>query len=112
MNPDLARTRLMAQTDDWITLPDNDGFNWRNSPLAFANTGNRKGAAQNPPVQYIGGPLVDAASATSTSATNTATATPSITPTQGCQSPDHHSPLRSFSLDDGKSALSAFEDEC
>ncbi|KAK3707465.1 hypothetical protein LTR37_012107 [Vermiconidia calcicola] len=56
MNLDLARERLIAQTDDWITLPD--GTDWHNSPKAFANTGNRKGAAQFPPVVYIGGPEV------------------------------------------------------
>ncbi|KAK3721278.1 hypothetical protein LTR37_003153 [Vermiconidia calcicola] len=58
MTPDLARERLMAQTDDWITLPDTDGIDWHDSPKAFANTGNRKGAAQTPPVVYIGGPEV------------------------------------------------------
>jgi hypothetical protein len=105
MNPNLAQTRLMAQTDNWINLPTNNGIDWHNSPRAFANTGNRKGAAQNPPVQYIGGPQVAAASVTSP-------ATPSITPAQGCQSPDHHSPLKSFTLNQGVSALVKFIGEC
>lgn len=54
MTPTIARNRLMAQTDPWMTFPA--GTNWRNSPAAFANTGNRKGAELNPPLAYRGGP--------------------------------------------------------
>lgn len=113
MDPSLARTRLMAQTDDWIDLPD-DGTDWHNSPTALVNTGNLKGATQDPPVQYIGGPQVAAVSATNTSAnaTATATATPSVTPTQGCQSSDHDIPLTSFTLAQGEFALSDFISQC
>jgi subtilisin family serine protease len=77
MNPNLAKARLMAQTDDWITLPNDEGKNWRNSPKALANTGNRKGAAKDPQVAYIGGPK---AAAVTTGPTPTTTATTAPTP--------------------------------
>ena len=112
LDPSTARARLMAQTDKWIDLPDDAGVDWHKSPIAFANTGNRKGAAQNPPVKYIVGPPVGAASVTTTATTGTATATPSAHPMQGCQSPDHHSPLTSFPLAQGEYALSRFSDKC
>ncbi|KAF2420700.1 subtilisin-like protein [Tothia fuscella] len=54
MNPGLALTRLMAQTDPWMTFPS--GTDWKKAAAAFANTGNRKGAKLNPPRQYLGGP--------------------------------------------------------
>lgn len=57
MNPTLALERLMAQTDDWMTLPD--GTDWEGSPLAVANTGNRKGDAETPKRVYRGGPEVE-----------------------------------------------------
>ena len=86
-----------------MVLP-NDGTDWHDSPTAFANTGNRKGQAQIPPVKYIGGPRVDAASGTSTSSSG-------ATPTKGCQSPDHDDVV-SFNLDQGETALSYFNEEC
>ena len=98
MNPTLALTRLIDQTDNWITLPSNGGQDWHNSVTAFANTGNRKGAAKNPPVKYIGGPEIAAA--------------PSSTPAKGCQSPDHDDPLTSFTLAQGQSALADFIAQC
>lgn len=83
MNPDLALKRLKDQTSNWITLPDRGGQDWHNSPTALANTGNRKGAAKDPPVKYIGGPEVDAAASPSPSPTKN-TATPTPTPTDTC----------------------------
>lgn len=80
INPDLAKTRLMAQTDDWITLPNDEGRNWRDSPKALANTGNRKGAAKDPPLVYIGGPKAAAATA-GPKPTTTATTAPTPSPT-------------------------------
>ena len=100
MNPGLGLSRLMAQTDNWVTLPSNGGQDWHNSPTAFANTGNRKGAAQSPPVKYVDGPEVAAASPTN------------LVPAKGCQSPDHDDPLTSFTLDQGQSALADFIAQC
>ena len=83
MNPDLAKTRLLAQTDDWIDLPPGNGKNWYNSPKALANTGNRKGAAKDPPLVYIGGPKA-AAATLKPKPTTTATKAPSPSPTDIC----------------------------
>lgn len=109
LDPGLAQSRLMAQTDDWITLPE--GTDWHNTPTAFANTGNRKGFAQNPPVQYVGGPQVNSASGTNSSTSGTAPATTNA-PTQGCESPNHDGPLSSFTLDQGQYALVDFISDC
>jgi cerevisin len=85
MNPTLATTRLLAQTDDWIDLAA--GQDWKGSPHAFANSGNRKGAEARPPLKYIGGEKVDVATA-SPSPTNSPTPSPTPpTPTTPTPTP-------------------------
>ena len=78
LNPELARTRLLAQASDWMTLPTDDDIDWHDSPLAFANTGNRKGNALSPPLKYVDGPKADASATSDDSPTfdPDATATP------------------------------------
>ena len=61
MSPQTAKDRMMKQTDDWATLPK-DGTDWHDSPLSFANTGNRKGFAENPRRLYRDGPEIESSS--------------------------------------------------
>ena len=101
MTPKIAREKLFVNADvDYIKFPD--GKDWKNSPNILANTGYLKGQQKSPKVPYLDGPpLAD-------SATGTSTTNPSVTPTHHCQSPDHHTPLTPFTLDQGEAAIGSF----
>lgn len=98
MNPDLARQRLLANADDYVDLPA--GTDWRQSPLAVANTGYLKGQAQNPKVPYIGAP------SSSPSPSPPPSASTSQQSISGCQSPDHSAPRTPFKLAQSDKAVS------